>query len=268
VNKDSSDLEKLETAVLSSGKYRYVDPGFVRSLGTQELEKRRSLKEAVKAVKNKLHQVGGAYQNDQMGYQEFIKEVETAACDSVEFKDACLVAMRRHTSTRERIPFILDFYATIFNQLPPIHSLLDVACGLNPLARPWMPIPPDCRYLAVDVYNDLAAFLNTFMHICNFPGKAWAADVIQSPPQNEVDLALILKTIPCLEQVDKHAGARLLDSLRAQFLVVSFPAHSLGGRDKGMGIHYPAHFQELASARSWGFQRFDFPGEIAFLVQK
>jgi 16S rRNA (guanine(1405)-N(7))-methyltransferase len=55
-------LDKLLEAIQSSSKYRHIDIDLIRAIGTSELEKRRTLKEAIKATKNKLHQVGGAYQ--------------------------------------------------------------------------------------------------------------------------------------------------------------------------------------------------------------
>jgi 16S rRNA (guanine(1405)-N(7))-methyltransferase len=268
VSKSVQDLEKLVAAVLSSSKYEQVEPEFIRSLGVRELTKRRSVKETVKAVKNKLHQVGGAYQTEQMGYQEILDEISTHSDDPEMQKSVYIKAMRRHASTRERLAFLEEFYTSIFTTLPPIRSILDVACGLNPLAYPWMPLPPGSQYLAVDIYRDLASFLQAFFQINRIPGQAWTADVIESTPQVEVDIALVLKSIPCLEQVDSKAGERLLDGLKARFLLVSFPAQSLGGREKGMPVNYSTHFQEIAAARSWEYQRFDFPSEIAFLVKK
>jgi 16S rRNA (guanine(1405)-N(7))-methyltransferase len=267
-DKDLSDLEKVTATVLSSSKYKYVDKDFVFSLGSKELSKRRNWKEAVKAVKNKLHQVGGAYITGQVDYSEILVNLEKAGCDSESIKDICITAMRRHTSTRERLPYLENFYNTIFNELPPIHSILDVACGLNPLARSWMPFSPSSPYFAVDIYGDMTDFINSFFELCSLSGRAWAADVLESPPLDEVDLAMVLKSLPCLEQIDNQAGEKLLDSLNSPFLLVSFPSHSLSGNDKGMSRTYPARFQKLAGSKSWKFQRFDFPGEIVFLINK
>jgi 16S rRNA (guanine(1405)-N(7))-methyltransferase len=83
-----------------------------------------------------------------------------------------------------------------------------------------------------------------------------------------VQLAFALKTIPCLEQVDKQIGLRLLQQLDADYILVSYPAHSLGGRSKGMVKNYAAAFQEMVTGQSWSIQRFDFPGELAFLIHK
>ncbi|MBI2888462.1 MAG: hypothetical protein HYY10_00900 [Candidatus Liptonbacteria bacterium] len=47
----------------------------------------------------------------------------------------------------------------VFRYLPPPARVLDLACGLNPLARPWMGIPDDAEYLACDALSDLTDFL-------------------------------------------------------------------------------------------------------------
>jgi hypothetical protein len=84
-----------------------------------------------------------------------------------------------------------------------------------------------------------------------------------NPPEH-VQLALLLKTIPCLEQVDKSAGRRLLEGLNAETILVSFPAHSLGGRSKGMGGIMKTHFNELMAGQFWKVRTVRIPGELAF----
>jgi 16S rRNA (guanine(1405)-N(7))-methyltransferase len=106
------------------------------------------------------------------------------------------------------------------------------------------------------------------MALAGINGRAEARDVIQDCPGQPADLALALKAIPCLEQIDKSAGARLLDSLNAKYLLVSFPVQSLGGRSKGMAVNYEARFQELVAGRGWSIRRFAFATELAFLVVK
>ena len=91
---------------------------------------------------------------------------------------------------------------------------------------------------------------------------------LQQPPQQPVHLALLLKTIPCLEQLDKQVGIRLLEGIQAEHILVSFPAHSLGGQSRGMVQNYEAHFREMVAGRHWSVQRFLFPGELAFLVSR
>ncbi len=79
-------------------------------------------------------------------------------------------------------------------------------------------------------------------------------------------MAFLLKSIPCLEQLDKNIPLRLLKAIPAQHWLVSFPAHSLGGRGKGMRHNYRQHFEEIIQGWQVSQQVFDFPGELVFLL--
>jgi 16S rRNA (guanine(1405)-N(7))-methyltransferase len=169
---------------------------------------------------------------------------------------------------RERLPILEQFYSAILTDLPPIHSVLDIACGFNPLALPWMPLVEPIDYYAYDIYQDMAAFLDEYMRLMQIAGQARVCDLTQCAPTQRVDVAFILKTLPCLEQVDKLAGLRLLQTIQANAIVVSFPIQSLGGRAKGMDVHYEAHFRGLIAETSWSSKRFEFPTELVFLLTR
>lgn len=261
----SAQLPQLLEAIAASAKYRHVSAEFVQRLGEQELAKRRNLREAIQAVKNKLHQVGGAYLDQPPPYAAWLAELRATPPDRL--RPLCARWLGAHASTRERLPILDEFYATLFAALPPIHSVADLACGLNPLARPWMPLPPAASYFACDIYADMTDFLDVFLEGWPGGGRAEAHDLLGfTPPRAQ--LALLLKTLPCLEQVDKAASLKLLQSVPADYLIVSFPAHSLGKRDKGMVENYAAHFQELVGDQPWPIKRFEFKSELAFVVDK
>ena len=266
----TQNLDQLLEAVLASSKYRYVDSDFIRSIGAGELGKRRNLKEAIKATKNKLHQVGGAYQQDEPRYARWLDELRRATRreERAQVLAVCKDIMSRHASTRERLPLLEDFYSTVLAEIAPVRSVIDIACGLHPLAIPWMPLAEDARYYAYDIYSDMMDFLEACFSCLHVQGQARVCDVIHACPTQRADVAFLLKAIPCLEQVDKNAGLRLLETINADHLVVSFPAASLGGRNKGMVMNYEAHFVELVTGKGWSISRFVFPGELAFLISK
>jgi len=263
-------LDQLVEAVLASRSYRNISRDFIDVLGSQELVKRSSLKEAIKATKNKLHQVGGAYIEGEAHYRSWIAQLRQAGAhgDKKLLKQACMGMMGYHVSTRERLPILEQFYTTLLADLPPIRSVIDIACGLHPLAIPWMSLGQDVQYYAYDIYRDMADFLNEFMDLIQVQGGAQACDVIQHCPAFKVDLAFMLKAIPCLEQIDKNAGLRLLEAINADHLLVSFPVHSLGGRKKGMVMNYEVRFRELVEHRNWLIERFEFPTELVFRIVK
>lgn len=161
-----------------------------------------------------------------------------------------------------------QFYSEVFALLPPIGSVLDLACGLNPLTRPWMPLAPDATYLACDIYADMVDFVGQFLALTNTPGRAWVCDLVSSPPTDTVDLALALKLLPVLEQVEKGAALRLLQALNARHVLVSFPAQSLGGRSKGMPAYYERMLQTMVTEQPWELTRLSFASELAFLIRK
>lgn len=264
----SDPQESVVRSVLASRKYRSVAPELVRQLAARELAKGRSVRQAVKAVKNQLHQSAGAYQTAPMRYARWLEALETAyaAGDPRQIRATLETILAAHASTKERLPFLDDFYAKIFAHLPPITSVLDVACGFNPLTRPWMPLPGSVPYHALDIYQDQIAFINRFFALAGLAGRAEVANALGGLPEEQYDLVFLLKTLPCLEQMDRDAGQRVLDQVHGANLVISFPRRSLGGRAKGMDEHYGERFAALWAGRSGQVQRLDFPNELVFVV--
>ena len=100
------------------------------------------------------------------------------------------------------------------------------------------------------------------------PGGAFVWDLLTGPPQVQADVVLLLKAIPCLEQLDKTIGARLLAAIDAPVVIVSFPAASLGGADKGMTGYYPSHFHQLIDPDLWQVDQLEFATELVFRLRR
>lgn len=264
------NLDELARQVQALEKYSSISPELVKDLLSRELTRRASPREAVKAVRNKLHQVGSAYQEKPPPYDKWLAELATLPADLADpavhaFLQRLLPA---HTSTRERVPILPRFFRECLAELGGVESVLDIACGLNPLVIPWMPLKQGFTYTACDIYSDMVDFLNQYFTHFGINGTALVADVTKSIPAFDAQLTLVLKTIPCLEQLDKDAGRTLLTSISSPNILVSFPARSLGGRAKGMPQFYEQHFRTLASGQPWQITRYEFPGELAFLIRK
>jgi 16S rRNA (guanine(1405)-N(7))-methyltransferase len=131
-----------------------------------------------------------------------------------------------------------------------------------------MGLPLETEYVACDIYEDMTAFLGDFLRASGRAGRAVACDVLTALPEGPFDLAFLLKAVPCLEQIDPQAGARLLESVDADRVLVSFPVRSLGGRAKGMRESYTRHFMELVNGKPWTWQAHAFDSELAFMVVK
>jgi 16S rRNA (guanine(1405)-N(7))-methyltransferase len=263
-------LQKLVASVQDADKYKQISPLLVRDIGRLELTKRASLKEAIKATRSKLHQIGSAFQEKPIPYSKWNEELshlpnQLNALESISFINSCLPA---HASTSERMPIVEKFFTETLASIAPITSILDLACGLNPLSVPWMPLSRTCTYSGCDIYADMVDFVNRFLEHFSIKSNLQVADLTKEIPQEKAQVAFLLKTIPCLEQLDKTAGRRLLHDLQTQNILVSFPVRSLGGHSKGMVSNYESHFNNLVEGMNWKITRFQYSDELAFLIQK
>src|SRR2546425_13087818 len=99
-NKHDQQIDQLVEAVQASSKYKSIGSDFIRNIGTQELARRHNLKEAIKSTKNKLHQVGGAYQDTIPRYALWLDQLKhvSRSGNRQHFLDMCKWIMGHHSS--------------------------------------------------------------------------------------------------------------------------------------------------------------------------
>ena len=235
------ELQTLIDNIQSSKKYATICIDTIKRIGEKELGKNADVKTAIKATKRKLHQVFGCYTHRRDIHYDEIYEKLKSAYDTqleTEIKEACRRVLMLHTSTKERITILEKFYKFIFNVTGQPKIVIDVACGLNPLTLPWMNLGKTAQYFAYDIDEKTIGFINKYLNLTGLKSMALAQDVIVQPPVIEADVALLLKTIPCLERQEKGCSIRLMEALQAKHIVVSFPVKSIGGKSKGMPANY------------------------------
>ncbi|MGB9754313.1 hypothetical protein [Roseiflexus castenholzii] len=74
---ESLQIDEVVAAVLAAPKYRMIAPSLVRTLAMRELAARRNVKAAIKATKNKLHQIVGAYAEPRIDVAEWVRQLQT-----------------------------------------------------------------------------------------------------------------------------------------------------------------------------------------------
>jgi 16S rRNA (guanine(1405)-N(7))-methyltransferase len=269
VSESGSSLEKTISAVASSKKYGSICADTIRRIATRELAAHGTVKAATKATKRRLHQIYGAFEGE-VDYEEAYRQLEAAyqAGSDDEIKTACRQLLVLHSSTRERLPILEEFYGAIFGLTGLPNSILDLGCGLNPLAWPWMGLSAGVRYLALDIDRARVRFLNQYLALAGLEPLARCQDVLSQPPFGEADLALILKLSPTLERQEAGATLRLIEQIRVPYVVVSFAVASLGGREKGMAEQYQAQFVDWLDGHQWPVETLTFETELAFVVCK
>jgi 16S rRNA (guanine(1405)-N(7))-methyltransferase len=277
---EGDEVEAVVVAVGSSRRYRDVDPGAVARVAREELARSRSVPEAVKRTKRRLHQAVGAFRAPSGPVSARIAALRAAwhgRLDDPALREACATRLAAHASTRERVPHLAELYAGAWVACGGAPgSLLDLGCGIGPLALPWMGLSPIARYVAVDADGDALALVDGFLSIVGQPHDVVAADLAGEVPLPDaipaVDVAILLKLVPTLDRRDPAAAGRLLAAARARHCVVSFPARSLGGRARGMEGTYRARLEALVSELAalgvpvHAVADVSIPGELVFVL--
>ncbi len=262
------DVEALVTAVKQSKKYADTNEATIRELAEDALHRYKKPKRALKAVRTQLHSIMAPYLGDP-AYDEAAERLTAvfATHDPAQIKETCRDILHDHLSTRERLPILDTFYAEIFRITGKPASLLDIACGLNPLAFPWMGLPASTEFHAYDIHEPRIAFINHYFALQGLKPLAKVQDIALQFPQEQADVALFLKEMPRFARNYGDLGRPLLEALNVRWLVVSFPEVSThGGRN--LVSRYREFMHQLVAGHSWPLTELLFEGELVFCIQK
>ncbi len=264
------DPDSLVEAILSSRKYRPlgIPEETVRDLIRQAQYQSGDAKEIEKTVKQKMHNLVAPYLGD-ADYQAASTELDSAFASGVQsqIEAACTKIMLSHASTRERLPLLPEFYPAIFAVTGMPGTILDLACGLNPFALPWMRLPPSTRYTAYDIVQPRVDLINHFFSLMGLQPTAEKRDVLVNPPEIRADVAFFFKEAHRLEQRQKGSNRAFWQSIQARFLLVSLPTANLTGSHPKLDQHRRLVYATLEGL-DWQVKEILFENEIVFVIRK
>lgn len=261
-----AEIKRITAKIRSSRKYRSIYGKTVERIVVDAGQKYLA-KEVEKEARNLLHRIWASYFQIRPDFKKLL-EIFRTNTSTKNGGGRTSSILRLQSSTRERIPFLDEFYRKIFAVTGSPQSIVDWGCGLNPLSWPWMNLPANCRYLGLDIDRDQIDFLNAIFKIAsksNFQARLADVFIDQAP---EADIVFLLKLLPLLEHQQKGSSLEILKKQKAKWLVVSFPTKSLGGKHKNMVDFYTRQFQDLVRNEPWQITRILFPTELVFVVKK
>jgi 16S rRNA (guanine(1405)-N(7))-methyltransferase len=263
---------ELDTVIkiLSSKKYRDLDipPETAREVYASALASGQSPREAEKTLRHKLHNIVAPYLGE-MDYGDAEERLQAAISshNPEELLRVCRDLLGCHASTRERLDIITDFYPRIFADTAHPRIIVDLACGLNPLALPWMNLEGDSRYFAYDLNGPRIAFLNHFFQIMGREPLGYHQDILIEPPREPATLAFLFKEAHRMEQRQKGSTRRLIESVQVEWFLLSLPTNSLSGKfdlvERQRGL-----VQTILQGLNWPLQEVVFANEIVFCIHK
>lgn len=262
-------IQPLVDELLNSRKYRGLNlpAETVRDLLEQELPRHRSGRDALKAVRHKLHTIVAPYLGDP-DYDRVVSDLRAAAAAGPDaLRAACTAVLAAHASTRERLQVLDDFYPRLFAVTGQPRSILDLACGLNPFSWPWMGLPASTQYHAYDIHAPRVAAINTFFETQGLAPLAEVRDVLVRPPEIEADVAFLFKEAHRMEERQRGCSRGLWRALNIRWLLVSLPAESLSGKFQ-LADRQRALVQQAIGDAGWPVTELVFGSEIVFCIEK
>jgi 16S rRNA (guanine(1405)-N(7))-methyltransferase len=222
--------KELLEEIIQSKKYANICLETIHRVLAEEIPKYKKKKEIIKAVKNKLHQFSCSFYDD-----------KTVKKSNYGNEAAFFELLKHHSSTKERLTFYNDMFADILRATGPVTTILDMACGFNPVMFGICLLKNNVHfknYYAQDINSSILDLIERYFQLHNLPCVVQQSDLLVSVPDYQVDLALLLKVLPLLEQQKKNYYPMLLNSLKAKFIAVSFPTKTMSGRNVGMNDNY------------------------------
>ncbi len=239
---DETTIQVLIAKVLDTKKYRYsgLNPDTIEDLIRQETPHHTSPKKIQKAVRRKLHNIVAPYlgEPDYAALTKDLQEIEDNSLNSPQLISFCQHVLSQHASTAERIPVMSEFYSQLFSATGQPQSILDLACGLHPLAFPWMGLPTTIRYHAYDILQPRIDFINQFFNKLGMAPLAENRDILVNPPTHHADLAIFFKEAHRFEKRQPGCNQAFWESLKVDKLALSLPTQNLSGTHRLINAHH------------------------------
>lgn len=155
------------------------------------------------------------------------------------------LALESHVSTKERMQHYAEFFQLcldVWNK-QETHKparILDIACGLNPVA--WAiyqqthtsVFDQHIEYIAQELSEKDCAQLQLFFDVQGIKGKTIPANIVQQydilTHISHVDWCFLLKTLDTLEAQERYCTYKIMQAINAKLFIVSFPLTTVRGQ--------------------------------------
>jgi 16S rRNA (guanine(1405)-N(7))-methyltransferase len=267
---EEQQQQDLAAQILRSRKYRDLNIPLVtvQDLLVQEADKFTSTRLLVKAVRQKLHNIAAPYLGDpDYGVAVRCLEKAFASRDPEAVRQTCARLLGMHASTQERLPVLPAFYEAIFSAIGRPAVILDLACGLNPLAFPWMGLPLSVQYWAYDLHLPRVDMLNRYFELQGLQPLARHQDILVEPPEVQADVAFFFKEAHRFDQRQRGCNRAFWQAIRAQVLVVTLPAVSLTGKHQLADQHRNLVYTTIGDL-PWHVTELCVGTELIFCIDK
>lgn len=266
---------KVKDEVLTSRKYRNLNPAIVERMSVVAQVKYKSPKEVEKNVKADLHTVYSAFWHGPADFAKLFKNICQAkdSGDDGAVDNLLKKAIETNSSSGERL-VVLDRFMEVVSLLVSRRdpTIVDVGCGLNPLLFIYKKVLPRARFKVYEIDSELVGFLNDMGELFGYDIEAKLVDSVTEGEYltQDADLFFLLKMFTTLEFQKKGIAREILEKIKCPNILVSYPTTNIGRnkRGKNMEAAYREQFRRIIADTNWDIEEIALFNELFFVVRK
>jgi 2-polyprenyl-3-methyl-5-hydroxy-6-metoxy-1,4-benzoquinol methylase len=244
--KSKKELKYITDSIVKSTFESYLKQNGISDIKNLKQKERKLI---VKEVRSRLRKYIGRYQ------VKYSFEKRLSLLKEGKIKQL----LTTHSSTKERLPHYSKLIK-IINKIDP-KSILDLACGLNPIAL----ASPGVKYIASDIKEDDIELVNIFFKKKGVPGKATVLDLRSANSFPKADLTLLLK-VHILETKSHKLAKKILSLVKSKNIIISFSTRTLSG--KQMRSPRREWLEDILTDLKYKLRIFDTDNEIFYVAEK
>lgn len=185
--------------------------------------------------------------------------------------DTHIELLNLHKSTNERLHHYKQLYDKIFSKIDGKATILDIACGLNPVANIFIRDKIK-KYYASDISSEDCKFLKEYFSKTNVDSEVFALDLVETESFKKLstikcDVCFIFKTLDGLERVERDITEKLFKSLETKIIAVTFPTLSLSGV-REIKEYRRVWLEKLLEKLQWKYEKIMIENELLYLIEK
>ncbi len=240
--KQKKELSDLPDSLIETVLSNYI----LKNRLPKTLDK-KSRKLVIKEIRSDLRRYAGQYNS--------ISESKRKKLISSNQSERLL---KIHKSTRER----LEEYSEIKSFIERINpkSILDLGCGLNPLALAQKGI----LYYAYDIKNEDLKTISDFFLKNKIEGFVIQGDITLMETFPKTDLCLLFKVLDILPGERYRASRSLIKKIKSEKIIVSFATKTLSG--KPMNFPRRLWFEKLLKELNLQYKYENRSNEVFYFI--
>lgn len=234
-------------------------------IGVDRLEKNKEFVSLVKSIRDVARRIYGVYIGKKYGKRDELLVV--GDYDGL---------LDLHMSTKERFNHYEEIYKVLIEKTMCPKSVLDLACGFNPLAVNYLydacGKKKKIRYYACDISEEDMDFLNRAFSTGNYNSDSLAfrcdlSDVysLKVLEQYKTDWCLLFKALDPIEEISENITYDLLDNIKSKYIIVSFPMVTVSR--KPMKNPRRNWFEKVLNRKELLFEMVEINDELFYIIE-